>query len=95
MVSFDYASLKDISEIRELLKSEAMLSHDLEENIGSFLIAKDGDILVGVVGLEIYGKYGLIRSFCVDQSYQNKRLGGELLSRIISSNFDSGVVFQK
>jgi len=82
--NFEYASHEDIPEIARLLEDEEMPSHDLAENIGNFLVAKEGVFLAGVAGIEIYGNCGLLRSFCVDKSYRNLGLGGELLDRVIS-----------
>ena len=83
-IDFDYASYEDIPEIIRLLESEELPCHDLEENLDNFIVAKEGRALAGVVGIEIYGVSGLLRSFCVAEPYRAQGVGGALLDRIIS-----------
>ena len=83
-INFNYANHEDIPKIVDLLESENLPSHELEENISHFLTAKEGNNLVGVIGFEFYQNYGLLRSFCVDKSYRNLSVGSELFDRAVS-----------
>ena len=49
--------------------------------LGQFWTLRDGDSVVGVVGLELYGNIGLLRSLAVLTRYRGRGLGSELLSK--------------
>jgi len=65
-----------------LLKGENLPAEDLPEELDDFLVALDGNVVIGSIGLEIYGNYGLLRSLAVNKSFRNKGIGDELLGKI-------------
>ena len=65
-----------------LLKAEKLLVDDLPENLYNFVIALDGNEVIGVAGLEVYGDCGLLRSVAVTSGYRNKGIAAKLLSQI-------------
>jgi len=42
----------------------------------------DNDELVGAIGLEMYGSYGLLRSLAVHPGFRNKNIAGKLVEQI-------------
>jgi len=68
-----------------LLQAENLPAGDLPEELDNFLVIFDGNEVVGSVGLEVYGNYGLLRSLAVNKSFRNKGIGNELLDEIEKS----------
>jgi amino-acid N-acetyltransferase len=68
--------------IEAILSAEKLPVADLPETLDNFLVATDNEQLIGVVGLEIYGTYGLLRSLAVLPEYRNKGVAGKLIERI-------------
>ncbi len=54
-----------------ILAAEKLPVDDLPENVENFLVAKDKGELVGVIGLELYGDYRLLRSFAAVSAHRN------------------------
>ncbi len=65
-----------------LLLAENLPAGDLPEELDNFLVILDGNVVIGSVGLEVYGDYGLLRSLAVNKSFRNKGAGDELLKQI-------------
>jgi amino-acid N-acetyltransferase len=65
-----------------LLAAEKLPTDDLTPTLGNFLISKDGDDITGVIGLEIYGDYGLLRSLTVKPAFRNQHIAGKLIAEI-------------
>jgi len=65
-----------------LLLAENLPAGDLPEELDSFLVILDGNVVTGSVGLEVYGDYGLLRSLAVSKSFRDKGVGDELLKQI-------------
>jgi amino-acid N-acetyltransferase len=70
--------------IVDLLISEKLPVTDLPESLENFWIALQNDMVIGVIGLEIYGQYGLLRSLAVLPPYRSKGVAGELLNNLES-----------
>jgi amino-acid N-acetyltransferase len=83
-VQFTHASRNDLKEIKSLLIACNLLSEDIEFHLNNFIVAKLGGKLVGVIGLEGYGKVCLLRSFAVDPDYRRKGIANELFHQILS-----------
>ncbi len=66
----DVVRLLDASDLPHRDVTAAMLSH--------FLLARDGGQLVGAIGLEPYGRVGLLRSLAVAEAERGRGLGIEL-----------------
>ncbi|MEO6977900.1 MAG: arsenic resistance N-acetyltransferase ArsN2 [Mucilaginibacter sp.] len=65
-----------------LLAAEKLPTTDLPETLETFLVTKHDDEITGVVGLEIYGDFALLRSLAVDRGYRNRGLANTLLGQI-------------
>jgi amino-acid N-acetyltransferase len=61
------------------LKSEKHPSEDLSGDLANFFVAKDNALVVGAIGLEIYGDDGLLRSLVVKKEYRNSKIASGLI----------------
>ena len=79
------ARIEDWSEIEELLASCHLPSDDItEDHLEHFRLIKNAGRLQAVVGLELYGKYGLLRSLAVREQHRSKGWG-KMLARHVES----------
>ncbi len=73
---------------RETIAATLLLAklpiEDLPETLDNFLVAIENGRLIGVIGLEIYGDYGLLRSLAVLPAHRNKGIAGKLIERLES-----------
>jgi amino-acid N-acetyltransferase len=65
-----------------LLRTEKLPVEDLPAMLENFRVARHNDEVIGVIGLEIYGDYGLLRSLAVRSTYRNTGIAGKLLGQI-------------
>jgi amino-acid N-acetyltransferase len=79
---FKRATLNDTDYIKKLLAKYDLPSEDISEHLEHFFIAEIKNKLIGVVGLELYGEFGLLRSLAVESSYRNKKIGKQLYNQI-------------
>jgi amino-acid N-acetyltransferase len=73
----------DLVAIRELLVGAGLPVDDLDSAPGlRFWVAKDGDRVVGAIGLESFGPVGLLRSLVVAPSHRQHGLGSTLVAAL-------------
>jgi len=68
-----------------LLKAENLPVNDLPENLDGFFVATEGGEVVGMVGMEIYGNYGLLRSVAVPPHRRGQGIAGKLIRHVESA----------
>jgi len=56
---------------------------DAHEHLEHFIVAKDCHELVGVIGLQVSGRIGLLRSLAVQSGYRNQGIGKALYERLV------------
>ncbi len=76
------AGSSDGKKIVELLHSEKLPTGDLSGDFSNFFVATKDDFLVGVIGLEKYGHYGLLRSLIVNPAYRNQNVAAKLILQL-------------
>jgi arsenate reductase (thioredoxin) len=76
------ANPKDFNSIKKLLSSEKLPVDDIDTSLKNFFLAVDGNEIAGVIGLEVYSEYGLLRSMITSPSYRNKGIGGKLVQQL-------------
>jgi len=79
-----FAEAKDEESITYLLLEVDLPHEDVSNHIHHFLLAKSNDALIGVVGLEVLGEFGLLRSLAVVSSHRGKGIGKMLYERILA-----------
>ena len=78
------AAGNDIPFITALLLDADLPPDDLETWIDNFLLLSVEGKTVGCIGLEIWGKVGLLRSFVISEDYRSRGLGIKLYNRLMA-----------
>jgi SAM-dependent methyltransferase/N-acetylglutamate synthase-like GNAT family acetyltransferase len=81
--TIDEAREGDTVTIEGLLAEVDLPAVGVREHIGNFLVARAGEIVVGCVGLELYGETALIRSLAVLPEQRGRGLGARLTREIL------------
>jgi len=77
------ATIQDESGIKTLLHTCDLPSDDLNSShMEHFFVIKDARGIVGSVGLEVCGKFGLLRSLALTESLRGRGLGIQLVRHI-------------
>jgi len=85
------ASAEDFEQVVRLLQTADLPTAGLQRTLPDFLVAVEGDRLVGAIGLEVFGSSGLLRSAVVDPSRQNTGLGANLVAQLLEHARHRGV----
>ena len=80
---FRPATQADWPAVSQLLASSQLPLDGAYEHLDTFELAFKNDVLVGVAGLEIYGKAALLRSIAVLETERGHGLGQQLTERAI------------
>lgn len=81
----------DLKEIQELLESYELPSGDCSEHLSNFVIAENGNGVVGVGGFETCGRFGLLRSFAVKNGFKGQSVASEIFSLAKARAIDLGI----
>jgi amino-acid N-acetyltransferase len=90
-VRFETAVRKNLNEIKALLLDCNLPNEDIDLHLNNFIAAKIKGKLIGIIGLESYGRVGLLRSFAVDPGYRGKGIANELFREILLLAAERGV----
>jgi len=77
-VSLTPALPRDVPAILDLIRAVHLPPEGIEETIAYFWVAREGERLVGTVGLEVYDDRALLRSLAVTPARQCTGLGSAL-----------------
>ncbi|WP_294954443.1 N-acetyltransferase [Sulfurovum sp.] len=99
MITFVKANLADIPAMQRLVLSEVkdgvILNRSEDEvatNIRSYVLAKEGETLVGYTALHIHSmRVAEIRSLIVDEAYRGKKIGQRLVEFAVEEAKTLGV----
>lgn len=83
MITYCTATSGDIPEVMALLDAARLPQVDLEEHILNFILALDGEKVVGCAGLEVHQDRGLLRSVVVEPNYRTQGIGSKLTEGMI------------
>ncbi len=89
--SFAFCSPNDAEEVARLLEDCNLPSEDVRDHLEHFLIARSGEDVAGVVGLELAGSSALLRSLAVTRSYRGQGIARQLYERILAYAHSKGV----
>lgn len=82
----------DWSAVQALLLAAELPVDDLgPEKLDGFLIAEDEDVTVGLIGLDVLGTLGLLRSLVVAKDARSSGLGGKLVGALESAAETAGI----
>jgi len=83
-VSIRPAGPADLQEVLELLDHNKLPRADVERHLGTLLVAREGQRIIGCAGVELYGSAGLVRSIAVDLPHRGLGLGIQLTEAILA-----------
>lgn len=81
-IRFAAATPADEPAIRKLLQDAGLPHEDFSAHLFSYITAKEGTILIGAIGMEVYGGVALLRSLVVDANHRGTGIGGALYNII-------------
>ena len=79
------ASEADYDAVAALLEAASLPTEGVAEHLRHFLVAENGDGIVGAIGLEVYGDTAFLRSAVVQPTQQSKGIGGLLYNQLIDN----------
>jgi len=83
---------EDWSAVDQLLQEAGLPSADLGPGkLDGFLVAEDGDVLAGLIGLQIVGTTGLLRSLVVAKQVRSAGLGGKQVGALEAAAQTAGI----
>jgi len=91
MTALRPATLNDLKGVLDLLRGHALDLSGVRESLDDFLIAEDGEILVGSIGLEVHAPFALLRSAAIVPGRAGGGIGSTLVTRIVDHARARGV----
>ncbi len=82
-ITYSFAKPADKNQIRRLLSDCELPTLYVHRHLKSFMVARAGKKIVGVVGVEVYGRTGLFRSLCVDEAYRGRGIARMLNEKLL------------
>jgi amino-acid N-acetyltransferase len=91
-IAYRLADKKDLPAIATLLRNNNLPQSDILTSKVDFILAiADTNIIAGCIGVEQYGVDGLLRSFAVEKTYRNQKVGTELFNALLSFGRGKGI----
>lgn len=91
-MQYRFASTIDDLAIINRRLAEAHLPHDdVEPHLRHFILASEDGVITGIIGLEIYGHIGLLRSLVVAQDARKRGIGRDLCESLYQHALAQGV----
>jgi amino-acid N-acetyltransferase len=85
------ADKADFEAIKGLLREAGLPTEGVGEAGGTYLVAREGGSVIGCVGLEVYGAYGLLRSLAVSPERRGQGVGSALTHRALELARERGL----
>ncbi|MGZ5442583.1 MAG: arsenic resistance N-acetyltransferase ArsN2 [Thermoanaerobaculia bacterium] len=82
-ITISPASAEDVEAIKQLLLESALPVAGVDDHWKTFLVARDGDAMVGCGGAEAYQFAALIRSIAVRPEYRSHGIGRRLVRQLL------------
>lgn len=90
-ITFSFADSEDLQAVEQLLLDCELPYQDVAHHLSHFILAKDEAQLVGVIGLEIFDKVGLLRSLAVSGTHRGKGLAKTLYAHLVAFAQSQGI----
>jgi N-acetylglutamate synthase-like GNAT family acetyltransferase len=91
-LNFTKAGSADLTDLLSLLTLVKLPHEGVAEHLPGFFVARDEEQrLIACVGLERYGKLGLLRSVAVLPEHQHTGIGSRLTAALLQDAAESGV----
>lgn len=90
-IAVRHAKPEDLNAVLTLLAGVSLPQDGMPEHFQHFLVAHEGDQLIGVIGMEPYGVSALLRSLAVALAYRGQGLGRVLVERLLCEARAQGV----
>ncbi len=90
-MQYRFASAADEPIINRQLADAHLPHDDVAPHLQNFIVATQNEAIVGVVGLEVHGRVGLLRSLVVDPTVRGHGVGQSLCDRLIRHARAQGV----
>jgi amino-acid N-acetyltransferase len=91
-ITYRMADKAELPVIADLLTKNKLPASDITDIPVNFFIATDdNNRVIGSIAVEQFETDGLLRSFAVDESYRNQKVGNSLFDRLIDYSLQSGI----
>ncbi len=90
-IEFISSEMKYLEDVKLLLRDYKLPYEDIDIHFMNYILAKKEDKIIGAIGLEIYGNLALLRSFVVEESSRNKKIGNKLLLSLLNKSIDKNI----
>ena len=85
------AGSSDLDAVSGLLESAGLPTAGVAEHLAGFVVAEEEGRLVGVAGLEVHGRDGVLRSVAVDPALRGRGLGQRLTWQVVDEARRTGL----
>ena len=89
-VAIRAACREDLEPVLEQLRGASLPTEGVAEWFDEFIVAAEGEAIVGAAGLERYGSDVLLRSVVVSPEWQGRGLGSDLVAEALGRASRSG-----
>jgi len=90
-ISIQSATPSDYQAVCELLSKHKLPIEDINKELTHFFIVKQHGLPVGVIGMEQYGEFGLLRSMATDPAYRNNGIASSLVAALFNYGKNLGL----
>jgi N-acetylglutamate synthase-like GNAT family acetyltransferase len=90
-VSLRRAQAEDQPAVEALLRARELPLDGLAEHFETFWVAEAGEAVLGAGGLEVHGRYGLLRSLAVDPDSGGAGIGSRLMWQLLEEAVGLGL----
>ncbi len=85
------AEAGEIDRIRAMLREAGLPFEDVAQGRQDLIVALSGGEICGCIGLEKYGRHGLLRSLAVAEEYRGRGTGKALVEIVTAAAREAGI----
>jgi amino-acid N-acetyltransferase len=91
IIAIERANAADLPAVLELVAALNLPQDGLAAHLGTAVVARSQDEIVGAAALEIYGQSALLRSVAVSPAVQGQGVGHQLVDAALALAKDTGI----